>query len=214
MVRCAGCDPFVSGPRWGTALFMSVAVLLLSTGCERQSASSPEKSTVAAPVKTQLTAGEVCQLPLDFLRKVWVGTRDASVLLDDGTTADRPVFSPGTSEVICYYRASKGATKDQSPMLDVKQQLDPIPPRTYQVARDWEVDGSVVSVRWHNDPNEDWRTAGVLDLVANVDGLSGLLNVPTPRAWDSPGAPAVSETDVQQVAAELVRILHRIASAR
>ncbi|WP_207549316.1 hypothetical protein, partial [Mycobacteroides chelonae] len=103
---------------------MSVAVLLLSTGCERQSASRPEKSTVAAPVKTQLTAGEVCQLPLDFLRKVWVGTRDASVLLDDGTTADRPVFSPGTSEVICYYRASKGATKDQSPMLDVKQQLD------------------------------------------------------------------------------------------
>ena len=99
-------------------------------------------------------------------------------------------------------------------MLDVKQQLDPIPPRTYQVARDWEVDGSVVSVRWHNDPNEDWRTAGVLDLVANVDGLSGLLNVPTPRAWDSPDAPAVSETDVQQAAAELVRILHRIASAR
>lgn len=154
---------------------------------------------------------------VDFLQKSWVGTRDANVQYDtaNGTREGYDVFSPDHPGVLCFYRAVKPGIGEQSPRFEVALHPGAFPAKPGDDdAQNWRIEGVDVSVR--GGARIGWQETGGLAFVADVDGLSGILKVPTPKGWvqNQRTAPPVTEADIQGAGKALIHALQQIAQRR
>lgn len=196
------------------------AILVALTGCVR-TVTVNHTTTVTVPAMPAVTVGEVCQWPLDYLSNRWPGTRDGTIFHDEAAFDTSPVYALYPIHLVCDYHTAprvvqRGGSDSYLASMDIERGQLGLPERHQESQPiDIHIPGAMADVRWSTlAMGNGWAQAPGVQIVAYVDGWAGKFRLPCEKLWTGRYGPDLTRADLEGVAAELVRIIQKVAHAK